>query len=269
MDYTGETENQTYPGFYHVPGFEHIVIRLDGKIIDTEKNFCPFPQIWGGYPAISVGGGASAHVHRLLALTFLPDPDLPIEELEVNHIDGVKTNNAIANLEWVTWSENIAHAYQTGLRSDNRPVLAKDLRTEKIDRYYSLQECARRFGLDGSLLHVYLRAYNRGKISCKYYVFIYEGDDWPPLTKDDIGTYRNGTAKPIMATCQRTGSSIIFESAGEAAKQFGHKRATLAMHLYRNGAKPFHGQVFRYLDDPSLVEESKGRDVLLSESPAR
>lgn len=52
------------------------------------------------------------NVHRIIAKTFIPNPDnLPC----VNHKDGNKLNNSVNNLEWCTHSENIIHAYQTGL----------------------------------------------------------------------------------------------------------------------------------------------------------
>lgn len=52
-------------------------------------------------------------VHRLIALTFLPNPNnLP----EVNHIDGDKTNNNINNLEWCSISDNQKHAFKLGLQ---------------------------------------------------------------------------------------------------------------------------------------------------------
>lgn len=54
-------------------------------------------------------------VHKLVAQTFISDRPL---NMQVNHIDGNKLNNQASNLEYVTPSENIKHAYTNGLMSN-------------------------------------------------------------------------------------------------------------------------------------------------------
>ena len=58
------------------------------------------------------GKPAAKAVHRLLAECFIPNPE---GKLEINHKDGNSLNNDLNNLEWCTRSENMKHAYSTGL----------------------------------------------------------------------------------------------------------------------------------------------------------
>ena len=65
-----------------------------------------------GYLRIQIAG-KSRVVHRLIANTYLVKP---IGKDFVNHMDGNKQHNNVGNLEWVTRSENMVHAYSHGLK---------------------------------------------------------------------------------------------------------------------------------------------------------
>ena len=52
-------------------------------------------------------------VHRLIAIAFIPNI---YNKQEVNHLNGIKTDNRLKNLEWTTLSENHIHAYKIGLQ---------------------------------------------------------------------------------------------------------------------------------------------------------
>lgn len=54
----------------------------------------------------------SRYVHRLIATTFIPNPE---NKPTVNHLDGNPENNALYNLEWATQKEQLEHARATGL----------------------------------------------------------------------------------------------------------------------------------------------------------
>ena len=68
-----------------------------------------------GYLTVSLSKnkkGKTIKVHRLVALAFIKNPQ---GKRTVNHINGVKADNRLSNLEWATDSENIKHAFANGL----------------------------------------------------------------------------------------------------------------------------------------------------------
>ncbi|MGM1427934.1 NUMOD4 motif-containing HNH endonuclease [Sphingobacterium lactis] len=116
------------------------------KIIKTHDN-------GNGYKYFSVSINSkktNTYVHRAIANAFLPNP---FNLGYVNHIDGNKSNNSIANLEWVTQSENNKHAFKIGLKDRNKSAVAKkvlDTETGKI--FGTIKEASEFFGVKYGLL---------------------------------------------------------------------------------------------------------------------
>lgn len=90
-----------------------------------------------------LGQRVAPTVHALVLAAFVgPRP----KDLDVNHINGVKTDNRLANLEYVTRTENHKHAVRTGLNKQALPVVAS-IDGAFVAQYPSMAEAARAVGL--------------------------------------------------------------------------------------------------------------------------
>ena len=81
--------------------------KLKGKLLKLSPNKFGYLRFTAKKDNIT----KTLHVHRIVLLTFKPIN----EEKQVNHINGIKSNNRLENLEWCTDSDNKKHAYKTGL----------------------------------------------------------------------------------------------------------------------------------------------------------
>ena len=64
---------------------------------------------------MTVVGKKTQLIHRIIARTFIPNPE---NKTTVNHKNGIKTDNRIENMEWATRQEQSLHLWKTGLRTD-------------------------------------------------------------------------------------------------------------------------------------------------------
>ena len=248
-----------HPGFFFIPGCLSLVcINREGILYDLESMKIIRPRLnKKGYLIVDVyldGKIRSVSVHRLVGRTFIVVPvkykDHHIRELQINHMDGVKTNNKVSNLEWVTNSENMTHARLNKLFSTEKPVIGRSITNGNIVRYQSVSSAARVLLTTPVGIYKYISSPLAGRVAINGYVYKYDdGTPWPvsilPCSRDN----------PLDGRCDvigihESGYEYLFMTLAAAAEHIGVSVNVLKNHRQRHGvAVPFQGWVILRLCD--------------------
>lgn len=151
-----------------IDGFPNYSVSTEGFIRDDKRNIIKKPRITNDgyeYTDLYKDGKRYRHrIHRVVAKAFIPNPD---NKEDVNHIDGCKCNNCLKNLEWATRSENMLHAYRTGLAHKSpKSGMQKGMKNpnggkprtkvrivETGEEFKSVKDCAR--AINGNDRHIH------------------------------------------------------------------------------------------------------------------
>lgn len=150
-------------------------VKRDGTVVGARG--LPLTPVLtsSGYHQVTTKEGGewkSRVVHRLVAEAFIPNPE---NKPEVNHINGIKTDNRVENLEWVTSKENQIHANsvlgrQVGEKHPRSKLTDEQVheicrRLEEGERNYTI---ARDFGVDETTIVNIRKGKNWTHISKQY-----------------------------------------------------------------------------------------------------
>jgi hypothetical protein len=148
-----------------IPGFENRYSATESGEIYSHKSkrFLTPRKHTHGYSRVSLCK-KDYYIHRVILMTFIGE-----SKLEVNHKNGIKADNRLCNLEYVTSKQNKAHAWANGMYShigenNHMSYLTGDA-IEKIRQSYAYNdncaEVARQFGLPHKTVWNYIKNISR------------------------------------------------------------------------------------------------------------
>ena len=165
---------KNFPGYY-ITDTGDVYSRKKGRFRKLK------PTIKLGYPTVGICDSSGVKyklVHRLIAEAFIPNPD---NKPQINHKNGIRNDNSISNLEWVSAKENINHSFlflghkptwlgKSG-KDHNRYKLVQQLKDgNMIAEFYGCAEAHRKTGVDFRHISACCRGLRKtaGKYQWKY-----------------------------------------------------------------------------------------------------
>lgn len=226
-------------GFHEIPQYSRylispsgvVVLRESGKAIRGSINpagYCNF-RLMHDSGIIKTWGR-----HRILMYVFrYPGPHF--ETLYVNHINGVKGDDYLDNLEWCTPRENVEHAGRMGLTEKCTPVSVRDILTGEITEYPSMTDCAKKLGITKDAVSWRCK-YGESKVFQGSLQFRYGGGKtaWYNFEDPQLAVALAVPTKPILVKDHVTGKVLRYNSLRALAKFIGLSDAAVSVRLNKS-----------------------------------
>jgi hypothetical protein len=156
-----------YTAEYIMP---HLTLYEDGRLYNHKtKKFKKWTKDTNGYMKTQIwvcGKPKNVSQHRLLAQSFIPNPK---NKPQVNHINGIKHDNRLDNLEWATQSENSKHSFANGLQKPTRPHMRKVINTDSQKIYDCISNAAKDIKMSIGHLNLMLNGKKNNTTKLKIY----------------------------------------------------------------------------------------------------
>lgn len=261
-------EHSVYTGYFYVPGFEDHVVSREMVVLDLRRKKIRTWSVWrdpknvkkGGYRVTSVpdntGRKRRFTRHRAMASAFITY-ELREPKMLVNHKNGIPGDDRIDNLEWVTYSENNKHAYDSSLYRDGKTVavIYRNRDTGETRQFSSVAECSDTLNIRYNLVRD--RALNNK-------VLFDDGLDFKLDDGKPWGDRRIVRAPKIREICSRDVNAkiiTIFKDVREASQATGVSVASIDLQCSAATVTPIEGLNFRYFEPGMMFPDHSAKSL--------
>lgn len=218
--------------FGSIHGFSKYKITPNGLVLNVETNmwlsgsvnpagYCNYRLTDDQGVCMTMGR------HRLIALAFIPCFSNHAS-MVVNHKNGIKGDDRVENLEWVTPQENVEHAGCLGITDKCTPLYVRDVDTEKIVLYPSATACGRSLGLTKDAI-LYRLSHSPDRIypERKQYKAYHNSTPWSNLDNIDHRLAEYGKSRAVEIRDFSRQQTFLFDRLSDAASFYQVSAATM------------------------------------------
>lgn len=221
-------------------GYKGIWVSRCGAIFDATKKEVVTPKVtrWGYM--VYERDGEMIYPHRLVCDLFVgpaPNPGM-----EVDFIDGIRSNLRADNLKWVELSEL---STSTGTTPSYRTMYIKNIETGEEQLMDSVRVAAEYLQCTPDKVYRWLASDTRVPLEGRYDLR-YMDTDYKGLTKEDLGAVVQGLPRRILAVDGK-GNMSTYGSAALVAEGLGIHRETVGRHLRAGDNRKPIGRPLNYM----------------------
>jgi hypothetical protein len=216
--------------YYEIPQFPRYAISITGDVLNKRSMtlLTPWINVEGYHLYTLVRDDGSILLrsrHRLLCIVF-KHPNCDFSKLYVNHINGIKGDDRLENLEWVTSQGNVEHAGSLGFSPKCTPIEVRNVDTGIVETFPSIIKYARKYGMSKDSVSYRVKAgMQRVFPERKQYRIRNELESWYIPTETEINLMLYGRSRPIQMRNVFTNEVLHFEKLSDLAD---HLKLSLA-----------------------------------------
>lgn len=233
-------ECKQYKGYYYIPGFSTYVCNLNGEVIRITTGRTIHPTFVDGYYSYHLQNDYGQHKYlrrgRMLCIVFKPVENM--DELMIDHVNCIKTDDRLDNLEWVTNQENTRRAGANGLMGVKVPVIVREYSTKRESYYPSKAAAARAVGISIQALDYRLESRD-GRVFPEGNQYRYAYKQFSVSDEEDfeIEHILYGNCKRVVLRDLSTGNVREYDRLSDAAKALKMPLPTLSTYISRSKDK--------------------------------